>query len=132
MNCLLDTHTFLWTVFAPEQLSNKVLRIVEDPNNKVYVSIVSYWEISLKYALGKLTLTDVSPDTLPGIARQMDFETLNVNDETAATFYKLPIYKHKDPFDRLIVWQAINQNVILATKDKDLRVYRNLGLKTIW
>jgi PIN domain nuclease of toxin-antitoxin system len=129
---LLDTHVFLWTVFAPDKLSSKARKAIEDPDNLIYVSTVTYWEISLKYGLGKLILTNVLPDALPDISKQMDFETMNVDERTASTFYGLPRNVHKDPFDRLVVWQAINQNVILITKDRNLSSYMKLGLQTLW
>lgn len=132
MKYLLDTHVFLWTVFTPDKLSGKARRTIEDPDNLIYVSTITYWEISLKYGLGKLLLTNVLPDALPDISKQMDFETMNVDEHTASTFYKLPRDLHKDPFDRLVVWQAISQNVVLITKDKTLSSYKKLGLKTLW
>jgi PIN domain nuclease of toxin-antitoxin system len=132
MKYLLDTHVFLWTVFAPDKLSPKSRKAIENRGNLIYVSAVTYWEISLKYGLGKLLLTNVLPDDLPRIARQMDFETMAVNEHTASTFYKLPLNIHRDPFDRFVVWQAINQGVVLITKDKTLSSYAHLGLKTLW
>lgn len=132
MNFLLDTHVFLWTVFKPDKLSEKARRIIEDPDNLIYVSTVTYWEISLKYALGKLLLTNVLPEALPDISRKMDFETLSLDEQTASTFYKLPRNIHKDPFDRLVVWQAISQNIVLITKDRKLNAYKKLGLQTLW
>ena len=75
----------------------------------------------MKYALGKLLLTNVLPDALPDISRQMDLETMDVDADTASTFYRLPRTTHKDPFDRLVVWQAIKKNVTLVTKDKGHR-----------
>jgi len=132
MKYLLDAHVFLWTVFAPDKLSPKSRKAIENRGNLIYVSAVTYWEISLKYGLGKLLLTNVLPDDLPRIARQMDFETMAVNEHTASTFYKLPLNIHKDPFDRFVVWQAINQGVVLITKDKTLSSYAHLGLKTLW
>lgn len=132
MKYLLDTHVFLWTVFSPDKLSVKARKVIEDRDNEIYVSTITYWEISLKYGLGKLILTNVLPDALPDISKQMDFETMNVDEHTASTVYKLPKNVHKDPFDRLVVWQAINQGLILITKDKKLSPYRKLGLKTLW
>ncbi len=132
MNYLLDTHVFLWAVFEPDRLSEKARQAIGDPDNTVYVSSATYWEISLKYALGKLVLTNVLPDALPDTSRQMDFEIMDVDADTASTFYRLPRTKHKDPFDRLVVWQAIKKNVTLITKDKGIGVYRKLGLKTLW
>ena len=132
MNYLLDTHVFLWAAFEPEKLSRKARQAIEDPDNTIYVSAATYWEISLKYALGKLVLTNAVPDALPDISGQMGFETMDVDADTASSFYKLPRTAHKDPFDRLVVWQAINKNVMLITKDKGIGAYRKLGLKTLW
>jgi PIN domain nuclease of toxin-antitoxin system len=132
VNYLLDTHVFLWTVFSPDNLPDKVRTAIEDPANTIYVSSVTYWEISLKYALGKLLLTNTLPDALPEIATRMGFETMALDDQTAPTFYKLPRELHKDPFDRLVVWQAISQRVVLITKDKKLSSYKGHGLKTFW
>jgi PIN domain nuclease of toxin-antitoxin system len=132
VNYLLDTHAFLWALFDPDRLSKKARQAIEDPDNTVYVSAATYWEISLKYALGKLVLTNVLPDALPDISRQMDFESMDRDADTASTFYKLPRDTHKDPFGRLVVWQAIKRNVTLVTKDKSIGSYRKLGLKTFW
>lgn len=132
MNYLLDTHVFLWAVFEPEKLSKKARQAIEEPDNTVYVSAATFWEISLKYALGKLVLTNVVPDNLPNISGQIGFETMDVDADTASTFYKLPRTTHKDPFDRLVVWQAINKNLTLITKDKGIDAYRKLGLRTLW
>ena len=125
-------HVFLWALFDPDRLSKKARVAIEDPDNTVYVSAATYWEISLKYALGKLVLTNVVPAALPDISRQMDFETMDIDADTASTFYKLPRETHKDPFYRLVVWQAIKRNVTLVTKNKSIGSYRKLGLKTLW
>ena len=132
MNYLLDTHVFLWAAFEPDKLSGKARQAIEDPDNTIYVSAATYCEISLKYALGKLVLTNAVPDALPDISGQMGFETMDVDADTASTFSKLPRTAHKDPFDRLVVWQAINKKVTLITKDKGVGAYRKLGLRTLW
>ena len=132
MNCLLDTHTFLWTLFTPEKLSRKTAALIRDPGNTVAVSVVPFWEISLKHALGKLELRNVLPDDFPDLARQMDCEILPVDAGEAASFYRLPRVEHKDPFDRLIIWQAINRKLTLVSKDTKFTAYRDMGLKVAW
>ena len=132
MNSLIDTHTFLWSVFDPDRLGNKARAILKNPNNTIWISVVSFWEISIKYAVGKLELVNVLPEAFPDIARQLQFEILNLSSQEAATFYKLPKSGHKDPFDRLIIWQAIQQKMPLLSKDKHFKVYEELGLKVIW
>jgi PIN domain nuclease of toxin-antitoxin system len=132
MNCLLDTHTFLWSAFDPAQISAKARGIIRNPDNIIHVSVVTFWEISLKYAIGKLELTQLLPDEFPGIARQMNLSIMNLSEQESATFYKLPQMEHKDPFDRLIIWQAIHNRMPLVSKDSKLKGYRRAGLKLIW
>jgi PIN domain nuclease of toxin-antitoxin system len=132
MKYLIDTHTFLWAVFDPDRLGTKARTILLDPNYVIYVSAVSFWEISLKYAIGKLELFNILPDQFPEVARRMEFEILNLSPQEAATFYKLPKVGHQDPFDRMIIWQAIHQKMVLISKDKQFKLYKEIGLKVVW
>ena len=132
MNILLDTHVFLWSLFIPDKLSKAVIREIKSPNNDVAVSVVTFWEISLKYALGKLELTGVNPEELPDFAAQMNLEILLITAAEASTFHKLPRLSHKDPFDRIIIWQAIQRKMTLVSKDRDFKAYRKFGLRTFW
>jgi PIN domain nuclease of toxin-antitoxin system len=132
MNALIDTHTFLWSVSDPERLGKKAGTVLKDPKNNIWISVVSFWEISLKHAVGKIELINILPEAFPDIARQMQFEILNLSPLEAATFYKLPKMRHKDPFDRLIIWQAIQQKMPIISKDKQFKAYKELGLKVIW
>ncbi|MDI6734638.1 MAG: type II toxin-antitoxin system VapC family toxin [bacterium] len=132
MKYLLDTHTFLWILFDDNNLSEKVKVIIRDLENEIYVSVISYWEISLKFAVGKLELEGITPDELLIQAEQIGIQTLEISKEDASTFYNLPKMKHKDPFDRLIIWQAINRNIILISKDKEMKDYQKFGLKSLW
>ncbi len=132
MNILLDTHVFLWSLFTPDKLSKAVIREIKSPNNDVAVSVVTFWEISLKYTLGKLELTGVNPEELPDFAAQMNLEILLITAAEASTFHKLPRFSHKDPFDRIIIWQAIQRKMTLVSKDRDFKAYRKFGLRTFW
>ena len=132
MNLLLDTHVFLWSLFSPGKLSKAVIREIKTPDNDVAVSVVTFWEISLKYALGKLELTGVDPEELPDFAAQMNLDILPVTAAEASTFHKLPRLSHKDPFDRIIIWQAIQRTMILVSKDRDFKTYSKFGLRTFW
>lgn len=132
MNYLLDTHVFLWTLFNDELLSKNAVSIISNPENTVLVSVISFWEISLKYNAGKLSLEGVLPDELPAYAEKAGLEIMNVTPAEVSSFYKLPILKHKDPFDRLLVWQCINNNICLISKDSDLVEYKNYGLQIMW
>jgi PIN domain nuclease of toxin-antitoxin system len=129
MNLLLDTHVFLWSLLSPEKLSETASCEIRSPKNDVAVSVVTFWEISLKFALGKMTLAGIKPEDLPDFAHQMDMEIISVTPQEASSVYKLPRFSHKDPFDRLIIWQAISRKLTLVTRDGDFGAYRDVGLK---
>ena len=132
MSCLLDTHALLWTLFDPTRLGKKAAESISNPDVTVLVSVVSFWEISLKYATGKLELAGVVPDDFPAIVRQSGFDILPIAETDAATFHRLPRMGHKDPFDRLIIWQAISRKLTLVSQDSAFADYRHLGLKVLW
>ncbi|MBW1998265.1 MAG: type II toxin-antitoxin system VapC family toxin [Deltaproteobacteria bacterium] len=132
MNYLLDTHTFLWVLFEPEKLSSWARKEIRDPKNRVAVSIVTFWEISLKYSLGKLELHNVSPADLPGAAQEVPLDIIPLRAEEAASFHRLPRLAHKDPFDRMMIWQGIGNRMTLISKDKEFRSYRDYGLRVRW
>lgn len=132
MKYLIDTHTLLWAIFSPEKLSKSAKETISDPENEVAVSIISFWEISLKYALRKLELIDTTPDALPDIAQEMGVEILQMSPGEVASFYKLPRLAHKDPFDRLVIWQAIKGKMTLISSDQEFKRYRRFGLKLFW
>ena len=132
MNYIIDTHIFLWLIFEPEKISNKKLKQLEDPNNMIYLSSISFWEISLKFNLGKLSLKGISPEDLPRIASEMGIITLNFDEKTMSSFYKLEKQDdHKDPFDRIIIWFCICHDYTLISQDNKFYRYEKFGLKTI-
>jgi len=132
MSCLLDTHALLWSLFDPSRLGKKASDRILNPEVTIFVSVVSFWEISLKFATGKLDLSGVAPDDFPLLARQSGFEILPIAETDAATFHQLPRMEHKDPFDRLIIWQAISRKLTLVSQDSAFGSYRKLGLKVLW
>ena len=132
MNYLLDTHAFLWAAFSPNKLSAKARNEIRSAENQVCISIVSFWEISLKYTLGKIELSNCTPADMPDIATQMGFEIIQLGAQETASFYQLPKIAHKDPFDRVIIWQAIQQQRILVSKDVNFPGHQQFGLKVLW
>lgn len=132
MNYLLDTHTFLWSLVSPGKLSLKTKAIIKSKENISWVSAITFWEISLKYAIGKLDLKGTRPDELYEYSTNTGFAILDLQAETAATFYKLKDFRNKDPFDLMLAWQAITKGYTLATKDADFTSFRKYGLKTVW
>lgn len=132
MDYLLDTHSFLWTVFEPKKLSKSARAFITQPENRVIVSSITFWEISLKSALGKLKLVNCLPDKLPEIASQMGFELMHLEAGVAASFYRLPRQPHRDPFDRMIIWLAIQKRFTLISKAQAFSAYSEYGLQTAW
>jgi len=132
MNFLLDTHTLLWSLTEKNKLSIRVKKVLEDPENTVLVSAISFWEISLKFSIGKLNLEGVLPHELPLLAQKTGFLLIPVAPEEAATYHLLTITSHRDPFDKMLIWQAIQQNFTLISKDKNMLRYDKEGLKIFW
>lgn len=132
MKYLLDTHTLLWVLFKDEELTEQAKAAIQHSKNEIFVSVITYWEISLKYGIGKLELENITPEEIPIKTKEINIETIDLTENEASTFFKLPRIKHKDPFDRLIIWQAINRNITLISKDKAMKEYENFGLRILW
>lgn len=126
MNYLVDTHIFLWSVIAPKKLPRKISRILNDPESTKFISVISFWEISLKFSLNKINLVGISPDQLPDIAKKANFDILDLDVKTASSYHKLPKLKNKDPFDRMLAWQAISKDYYLLSQDADFGGYKDL------
>ena len=103
--------------------------ILENPKNEIYVSKISLWEISLKYGLGKLNLNNSKPDEIEKILLLNSYNILDFNSVDILSFYNLPQNLHKNPFNKMIVWQTIKNNLVLITQDEKLEVYKKSGLK---
>ncbi len=132
MSYLLDTHAFLWAVNSPEKLSRAARAVIVDDAGEVCLSSLTLWEISLKFALGKLNLKRATPEDLLASAAEMGLTMIVPSPEESASVHRLPRAAHRDPFDRMLAWQAIQRRLVLVTKDGDLPAYRDAGLKTLW
>jgi PIN domain nuclease of toxin-antitoxin system len=130
MKYLADTHILLWSFFEPKRLSNTVQGILRDDANEIYYSPVSLWEISIKYSLNKLHLNGVTPEEFHTALEESFFLCRQVESFTAVTTFHLPI-RHKDPFDRFLVWEAIKNNFTLLSADSAITVYQQDGLKIV-
>jgi PIN domain nuclease of toxin-antitoxin system len=122
MKLLLDTHVFLWLISADQRLPGAWQEIIQDPENEVYLSVVSLWESIVKYQLGKLSLPE-SPETY--LPRQRDrhrIGNLVLDEGSVARLASLPAL-HRDPFDRMLVCQALHHRLALATLDGDVLAY---------
>ena len=116
----------------PAGLSARVRELLGRPDTRCSVSAVTFWELSLKHALGKLDLTGIQPADFPRLADEMDFTVLPLDGSTAASFHQLPHSAHRDPFDRLLVWQAIRSDLTLISKDTALDAFATSGLRRFW
>lgn len=132
MNYLLDSHTFIWSVIAKDKLSRNAASTIENSENEIFESHLSFWEISIKQELGKINLHGSTPEEFSDWCEKLNFKILPLSLHDVTTFYKLPRANHKDPFDRMLVWQAINRQFTLISKDKSLHLYSPLGLKILW
>jgi len=132
MNYLLDTHVLLWVINDDTKLSTKAKEKIKDTENDIYVSAISFWEISLKFSLGKLKLRGFTPDNLTELSVQIGFKQLPLLHDECATYHHLINTIHRDPFDRMLIWQAIKHNFTLISKDSKASLYSGSGLKTIW
>jgi PIN domain nuclease of toxin-antitoxin system len=118
---LLDSHAFLWAATAPDKLSAKARRICELPRKPLVLSVVSLWELIAKCQAGKLRIPE--PDrTLSKWAQQLDLRILPVETAHACAVYSLPLL-HGDPFDRMLLAQALSEGLTLVTKDADMSRY---------
>ena len=132
MKYLIDTHILLWMLFKPEKLCPKMIEILENRQNRISIASISFFEIALKYRLGKLELRGVLPDELPDLCREMEIEIITIEPETLASFHHLPINEsHRDPFDRMLIWHAIQSGDILISFDGHFDSYRKEGLEVI-
>lgn len=133
MTWLLDTHTLLWALFDPAKLGRKSRAILSNQANRVYVSPVSYWEISLKHGMGKLKLPKTMPEEIPDAARAMGLAEDPLASDMLASIHLLPYAPgHRDPFDRMIVWHCIRSRHVLLSKNRAMLFFRDHGLRHDW
>jgi PIN domain nuclease of toxin-antitoxin system len=131
MRYILDTHVLLWIFLEPERLSKIVLDILADEQNIIYYSQVSLWEISIKYGLKKLNLRGISPEEFYAELETRSYVCLPMDNLNVITNYQLPL-RHKDPFDRLLIWTALRNNLTFLTVDRTTARYAEDGLKCVW
>jgi PIN domain nuclease of toxin-antitoxin system len=122
MRILLDTHVFLWYITADPKLPATFRTAIQDPTNEVYLSAASVWEAVIKHALGKLPLPGPPADYLPHQRAAHRIAGLPVDEGAMPHLAGLPPL-HRDPFDRLLVAQALQHGLTLTTVDPDVSSY---------
>lgn len=128
MRLLLDTQCWLWMRTAPERFSAGARELLIDGDTELLLSAASSWEIAIKYALGKLPLPEPPAHYVPGRLREDSIEPLAVTHVHALRVAELP-HHHRDPFDRLLVAQALSERVPLLTADPLIRRY---DVELVW
>lgn len=126
MNIILDTHALIWFFEGDANLSEKALEAIENVENKKFVSIASLWEIAIKTSLGKLTLQKPLDLFLSELIKS-DVEVLQISFAHILLVSQLDFF-HKDPFDRIIIAQAITEQFWVATKDPNFPLYHHLNI----
>jgi PIN domain nuclease of toxin-antitoxin system len=128
MKLLLDTHTFLWFIDGSPLLSSTARERTEDPTNARYLSIASLWEIAIKLSIGKLSLSQPYGTFIPTQLVINNIQLLGLTFAHTSLIATLPLH-HRDPFDRLLVVQAMQENLTLISIDSAFDAY---GIARIW
>jgi PIN domain nuclease of toxin-antitoxin system len=122
MRILLDTHIFLWFISGDSQLSTDVQNAICDPDNEIYLSTISVWEAIVKYQLGKLPLPEHPGTYLPKQRDLHQIASLALEESSVMQLAKL-LPLHRDPFDRMLICQALQNDLTIATVDSAVRAY---------
>lgn len=123
MKYLLDTHTFLWFINDDEALSTTAKALIEDPENSVYLSIASVWEMAIKVSLGKLVVPTPFSEFVMKQLEENGITLLEIKTEHAGLVSTLPFH-HRDPFDRMIIVQSLNEKMPVIGKDEAFDLYK--------
>ena len=128
MRLLLDTHAWLWFVLGDTALSTSARTLIEDPGNEKLVSPASYWEVAIKISVGKYTLPQPYEDFVRHAIEGQNFVVLPILPTHTALVCAMPLH-HRDPFDRLLVAQALVESIPLVSRDPVLEAY---GIRRLW
>jgi PIN domain nuclease of toxin-antitoxin system len=128
MRLLLDTVTFLDSALAQSDLSPRAKNLLVDSGNELYVSIVSYWEIAIKFSRGRLELPGLPEEFVPEHRARLGADILALDEESAFHIIRLP-HLHADPFDRILICQAIVHGMVFLTPDARVSRY---SVRTAW
>ena len=122
MKYLLDTNVWLWSLTATERINKAGLAILASGEQELYLSVASIWEVTIKAGLGKLRLPEPPPRYVPSRLATQGIRSLSVNQNHALKVYELGKH-HRDPFDRLLIAQAIVEDMTILTADSDFQKY---------
>lgn len=122
MRLLLDTHIFLWLISGDKRMPYAMQEVIRSPDNQVYLSVVSLWESLVKYQLGKLSFPQPPESYLPVQRERHRINSLPLDEPSVGQLANLaPL--HRDPFDRMLICQALEHDMIIVTVDDAIRAY---------
>ncbi len=124
---LLDTQIFLWLIHDNRRLSDKYRQEIQNPNNEKFLSVVSIWECVIKYQIEKLNFPSSPEIYLPFQRREHLIKTLTIDENSIAQLINLPL-RHRDPFERLIIFQALQYDLKIMTQDKKIIAYPEIKI----
>lgn len=127
MKLLLDTHIFLWLINKNKRLSDQVIKAINGSKNDVFLSVVSVWECVIKYQIGKLDFPESPEIYLPKKREEYVIESLIIDEGSINHLTNLPLL-HKDPFDRLLICQSLQHDLIIITEDNAILQYPNIQI----
>lgn len=130
MKILLDTHFLLWSFIDTSKIKPPIQSQLLEDDNEIFYSQASLWEISIKYNTGKLKLEGMKPEEFFEEVENSFLTCKRLENEELISFYQLPI-QHRDPFDRIMIWQCIKSNMVFLSSDGLISEYRQFGLKTL-
>lgn len=128
MKLLLDTHVFLWWITDSKKLSDTARMFIANSANELFWSAASSWEVAIKFAIGRLPLPASPGDYLPAHFASAAVRALPVSDEHAYGVARLPPY-HADPFDRILIAQAVHEDLAFLSADRTVRQY---DVEVVW
>ena len=132
MKYLLDTHAFIWSILETKRLPKATIKEIKKPNNEVYVSSVSLWEIAIKRRIHKLELKGITVEELAGIIEKLSYRIIAMTAEDSLGYCNLAESTHKDPFDRMLIWQCISRNITMISRELEFAKFEPHGLKVLW
>jgi PIN domain nuclease of toxin-antitoxin system len=128
MRLLLDTHAFLWFFIGTPSLSAKARASIEDESNEKFFSIASLWEIAIKASIGKLTLSKPFDDIFPDQLAHNGIDLLSITTAHVSAITNMPFH-HRDPFDRLLIAQAMTEQMQIVSADA---AFDNYAVTRLW
>ncbi len=128
LRLLLDTNVFIWSAVNPRKLSSAAASVISDPDIFRYVSVVTVWEMQIKYAVGKLDLRESAETTAARFAKEIQAQFLAPTTRHVALLDKMPRI-HDDPFDRMLIAQAIAEGLTIVTPDP---IFKKYSVSVLW